>query len=65
MGGVGLYEAGFGDGRRGFGGVVEVDGAVGGAGEDLGVRGLVGWLGVSPPWAKLGDAHIGLLESCM
>ena len=45
MGGVGLYEAGFGDGRRGFGGVVEVDGAVRGAGEDLGVRGLEGWLG--------------------
>ena len=32
---VGLYEAGFWDERGGFGGVVEVDGAVGGAGEDL------------------------------
>lgn len=35
MGGVGLDQAGFGDGGGGFEGVVEVDGSVGGAGEDL------------------------------
>ena len=34
--GVGLDQAGFGLGGEGFGGVVEVDGAGGGAGEDLG-----------------------------
>ena len=42
MRGVSLYQAGFGGGGGGFGGVVEVDRAVGGAGEDLeGGGGLV------------------------
>ena len=35
MRGVGLHEAGFGDCEGGFGRVVEVDGAIRGAGEDL------------------------------
>ncbi len=44
MRGVGLNEAGFwGGGGGGFGGVVEVDRAVGGAGEDLLGGGEVQW----------------------
>lgn len=41
VGVVGLDQAGFGDCGVGFLGVVEVDGAVGGAGEELGGRGVV------------------------
>lgn len=45
MSGVGLDEAGFGRVCAGFGGVVEVDGAVGGAAEDLEMGGRGGQRG--------------------
>lgn len=46
VGGIGLDEAGFGNGGVGFLGVVEMDGAVRGAGQELmGERGLA-WMGI-------------------
>lgn len=73
MSGVGLDEAGFGRVCAGFGGVVEVDGAVGGAAEDLemGGGGSEGRLWEEEETQQrnlsslgVGNTRIGLLASC-
>ena len=63
MGGVGLDEAGFGSVYAGFGRVVEVDGAVGGAGEDLEMGGggvrreIVGGGDITAEFGQLGGGE--------
>ena len=65
MRGVGLYETGFWKRGGGFEGVVEVDEAVGGAGEDLEANGVVSEVVGREGWGEgEGEIRIGRRESC-